>query len=371
MTEGIAYNAPALTDASLEEARSLIGVELRHTQWNHVAARDAIWHYAWGVGDDNPLWCDAAYGKTTRYGDNIASPTFLESVFVGQVAPKLRGIQWIYAGTDYQFFKPVRVDDEIFTKVKLVDAMWKSGSVVKRWIMQIGEVSYYDKTGQLIARALRRMARIPRARAEGGMQYEKRRPQSYSREELQAIGRQIEAEDRRGNKPRFWEDVNVGDELTPVVKGPLNVTDMTCYYMGRGIHYLALELAYRHRQRHPADSFIDPETGAEGQPARGHEEEVMAHEVGMPGAYDIGGQRIAWVSHMMTNWMGDDAFLKRLDVSVRRPNVFGDTTWCKGKVVKKDVVDGEKIVECEVWAQNQLNQRTAEGTAIVALPSRG
>ena len=226
MSEQTIYNAPTLTDESLEEARSLIGVELRHKQWNHIATRDAIWHYAYGIGDDNPLWCDAEYGKKTKYGDNIAPPTFLESVFVSQVAPKLRGIQWIYAGTDWQLSKPVLVNDEIFTKAKLVDAMWKYRGVVQRWILQIGEVTYHNQRGELIARAYRRTARIPRTRAEGGMQYEKRGPYNYTPEELRAIERDIEAEERRGDWPRYWENVAIGDELAPVVKGPLNITDM-------------------------------------------------------------------------------------------------------------------------------------------------
>ena len=54
-----------------------------------------------------------------------------------------------------------------------------------------------------------------------------------------------------------------------------------------------------------------------------------AIEVGMPGGYDVGPQRISWLGQLMTNWMGDDGFLRRLNVSVRRPNIFGDVSWCR------------------------------------------
>jgi len=73
----------------------------------------------------------------------------------------------------------------------------------------------------------------------------------------------------------------------------------------------------------------------------------------------------------MTHWMGDDGFLRRLNVSLRRPNVFGDTTWCRGTVVDKRIEDGAPLVDLEVLAQNQLGEVTAKGTAVVELPGRG
>ena len=37
---------------------------------------------------------------------------------------------------------------------------------------------------------------------------------------------------------------------------------------------------------------------------------------------------------------GDAGFLKRIKTELRRFNTMGDTTWCKGKVLKKYVEDG-------------------------------
>ena len=96
----------------------------------------------------------------------------------------------------------------------------------------------------------------------------------------------------------------------------------------------------------------------------------MAREVGMPGGYDVGPQRISWMGQLMTNWMGDEGFLRRLNVSVRRPNIFGDVSWCRADVVDKRVDDGAHVVELELRVENQLGEVTAKGTATVALPSR-
>ncbi len=36
----------------------------------------------------------------------------------------------------------------------------------------------------------------------------------------------IDTEERRGAAPRFWEDVEVGAPVQPMLEGPLNITDM-------------------------------------------------------------------------------------------------------------------------------------------------
>ena len=49
-------------------------------------------------------------------------------------------------------------------------------------------------------------------------------------------------------------------------------------------------------------------------PERVHWEEEFALEVGAPGAYDYGPERCSWLTHHLTNWMGDDGFLRSADL---------------------------------------------------------
>lgn len=363
---------PGLADDALAEARSLIGVTLRRHDhaWNTEASPDAIRHFCWAIGDDNPLFCDADYGAGTRWKSGLAPGCFLFTIDSTVVAPKLRGIQWIYGGVDWHWYRPLRHRDRFTTQVKLIDAVEKTGSKARRFIVQTGESLYYNQDGELVCRAHGSTARIPRARAEGGLKYQPREAHRYTDEELADIGAAIEAEARRAATPRFWEDVSVGDVAQPVVKGPLNITDMICWYSGGGHTYQALERAYRHRKRHPADAFRDSKTGAQDSAARGHAEKEMAREVGMPGGYDVGPQRVSWLGHLMTNWAGDDGFIRRLQVQVKRPNIFGDVSWCRGKVVDKRIEDGIPLVELELAIENQLGETTADGSSIVELPSR-
>jgi acyl dehydratase len=126
-------------------------------------------------------------------------------------------------------------------------------------------------------------------------------------------------------------------------------------------------LAFLWRRRHPADAYLDDKTNTQDHPARGHTEDDMAHEVGMPGKYDSGVQRICWVSQAVTNWMGDDGDLLKLSVRLRRPNIFGDTQWCSGVVTAKHPGG---LVDVALTATNQDDVTTTEGTAVVRLPLR-
>ncbi|MDE2302049.1 MAG: MaoC family dehydratase N-terminal domain-containing protein [Sphingomonadales bacterium] len=363
---------PALWEGALAEARSLIGVDLRRTgqQWNTEASPDSVRHFCWGLGDENPLFCDPDYAAKTRWKGGLAPGCFLYTIDTTVVAPKLRGIQWLYGGTDFEWYRPIRHRDRFTVRAHLLDAVEKQGGKASKFIIQTGETLYTNQHGELVCRALGSTARTPRSRAKGGLSYAPREPHRYSPEELDEISHAIEGEELRGAAPRFWEDVVVGERVQPMLKGPLNITDMICWYSGGGHSYEAHRRATMHRKRHPADSFINPETGAQDSAARGHAEAGMAREVGMPGGYDVGPQRISWLGQLMTNWMGDDGFLQRLNVAVRRPNIFGDVSWCRAHVADKRVEDGAHCIDLELRVDNQLGETTAMGTATVHLPAR-
>ena len=46
----------------------------------------------------------------------------------------------------------------------------------------------------------------------------------------------------------------------------------------------------------------------------------------MPGVYDYGPQRSSWMASLVTNWMGDAAFLKRVRTQMRGFNIMGVPT---------------------------------------------
>jgi hypothetical protein len=58
-------------------------------------------------------------------------------------------------------------------------------------------------------------------------------------------------------------------------------------------------------------------------------------------------------------------------VQVRRHNLIGDTTWCRGTVTGAAVVDERGEVTLSLTAVNQRGDTIAAGQAVVVLPRRG
>ena len=111
--------------------------------------------------------------------------------------------------------------------------------------------------------------------------------------------------------------------------------------------------------------------GAAVLPSIGHQDaKVATQDLGMPGPYDNGPQRCGMIATCVTNWIGDNGWLRNYSVRLKLPVIFGDCTFTKGRVTGKREENGVGLVDLEVWAENQLGQVTAKGTAVVELPRR-
>lgn len=375
--------APGLSDADIEKARSLIGVWLRRdvhmpALYEPIALHDIRRWAHYSVGDDNPLWSDAEYAKRTTWGRNIAPPTFLYTIDSGIVAPGLPGIQWIFAGGRWEHFRPVHAGDVITARARLIDVQVKHGKAAPRFVNQVGEVLFVNQSGELVTRYEGDIFRVPRARSGGGLKYKSKGKEGgaeakvhrYSREEIEEIAAAYRNEECRGREPRYWEDCEVGETLPILYKGPLTLVDIVGFYAGRRTVYNVLKLAFRERDQHPRNVYYSPTTGVPMHPAAGHFDVEIAKEIGMPGAYDQGWQRMGWAGHLVTNWCGDMGFVRKLAGRVTKPNLVGDLTKLTGRVVDKTREQGEALVHIEWWGTNQRGEQNCDGTASVRLPSR-
>lgn len=372
--------APALDDAAIEKAREMIGVWLRRdvhlpSVYEPISLHDIRRWAFYSVGDDNPLFHDTEYAKRTIWGQNIAPPTFLYTIDSGIIAPGLRGIQWIFAGGSWEHFRPVKAGETITARARLIDVQIKEGRSAPRFVNQVGEVLFTNLAGDTVSRYESNIFRVPRARSGGGFRFKDssktpNAPYRYSDEAIEEIAHAYRTEERRGTEPRYWEDVTVGESLPVLFKGPLTLVDIVGFYAGRRTVYNVLKLAFKERDRHPHNVYYSPTTNVPMHPAAGHFDVEIAREVGMPGAYDQGWQRINWAGHLLTNWCGDTGFVRRLKGRVTKPNLVGDLTKLTGKVTAKKKDGNEAIVEIEWWGTNQRDERNCDGTAAVRLPSR-
>jgi len=362
---------PKITDAALDALRARKNVPIENTlePWCHEATRDNIRHYAHGIGDDNPLWCDPAYAAKTRFGGIVALPSFLfaTSRIVSGYVGGIPGVHAMWAGADWTWHKPVLRNQEIRTEAWLKDLIEHDTKFAGRAIQQIYHVNRVAEADSWCFRTDRDQAR------EEGTKYtdlRSRPPRAYTGEDLAPLYRHYEAEEIRGSTPRYWEDVTVGDALPTMAKGPMTVTGFIAYAQGWGGLYIrANKLAWRQISHHPGLG-IPNRFGIPDCPERVHWEPEFALMVGAPGAYDYGPERCSWLTHHLTNWMGDDGFLRRASCKIRRHNPEGDLLFITGKVIRKFQEDARHLVEIEQAAHNQDNELSVIGTGVVELPVR-
>jgi len=92
--------------------------------------------------------------------------------------------------------------------------------------------------------------------------------------------------------------------------------------------------------------------------------------VGASTVYDYGAIRETFLAHLVTNWMGDDAWLRRLHVQHRKFNFAGDTNWLLGRVESKERTEEGAAVTLDIQIENQRGLVLTPGKALILLPSR-
>jgi len=379
-----------ITDEGVARLCARVGVAEPHPQPPHyrLPTLDTFRNVAIAYGDDNPLWCDPSYGETTRWGSAIAPPPLVGGdTLVGEdevtvVAPEqrqlmkgdpLRGVHAFYAASAREWWSPLYPQRRVFRRNALVAALEKTsefaGRAVHEWTAQV----FRDEQGGLLSGQYRLMVRTERDQARKNKKYGGVVLGAYTDDQIDEIEAQYGRERARGSDPRWWEDVNVGDEVGPMVKGPLTVTDMICWHAGMGMGLYGvqpLRLGYQNRMRIPRFFHRDSQNVPDVM-QRVHWDPDFARRTGNPTTYDYGRMRETWLIHLCTDWMGDDAWLWKLDCEFRRFNYVGDTQWLRGRVVRKLLMPGDRpAVELELDAVNQRAESTTPGHATILLTSR-
>jgi acyl dehydratase len=137
----------------------------------------------------------------------------------------------------------------------------------------------------------------------------------------------------------YVEDVQVGSEIPPLVKGPIQQIQLTRY------------------------------AGASGDFNPIHQDDEFAKAAGMGGVFGHGMLTMGFVAQAVTDWAGTGTVRK---IGVRFVGLvrLKDTVTCRGRVLEKSSKDGVHTVELELTAENQRGEKIVTGRATVGLPSR-
>jgi acyl dehydratase len=379
-----------ITDDGIARLRARIGVPEPHTAPPHYRrpGTDAFRNVAMAYGDDNPLWADPDYGGQTRWGGPIAPPPLVggDTLIGEDEVPEvpadqrdlmkgdpLRGVHAFYSASAREWWAPLRPDLRCFRRNALVAVLDKpsefAGRAVHEWTAQV----FRDERGSVLSGQYRLMIRTERTKARERKKYDAIQPHRYSDEQIAEIDEQYARERPRGAEPRWWEEVSEGDQVGPMVKGPLTVTDMICWHAGMGMGLYAvrpLRLGAQNRRRIPR-FFHRDELNVPDVMQRVHWDPEYARRAGNPTTFDYGRMRETWLIHLCTDWMGDDAWLWKLDCEFRKFNYVGDTQWLRGTVTRKYLAAGERpAIDLDIRAENQRGELTTPGHATILLPSR-
>ncbi len=141
-------------------------------------------------------------------------------------------------------------------------------------------------------------------------------------------------------KKLYFEDVQEGDELPPFTVENLTRTDFVKY------------------------------AGSSGDFNPIHHDQTFAEASGNPTVFAMGMMNAGILSRLVADYAGLEN-LRKYRVRFATRVWPGDSVTCKGKVTKKAVENGEKIIEGEIAALNQKGEVAIQGSFRAALPSRG
>jgi acyl dehydratase len=283
------------------------------------------------------------------------------------------GVHVFVSGGTWQWFRPLYPGDRVFVYSGEESLELKESTFAGRSVVRVRRDVALNQRGEVVGvyRLLRILTDRKESRERGTNAAIE--PATYTEADYERIDAIYESEQRRGATPRLWEDVEIGDELPPMVKGPLTVTEIITFHSGGygfapyGLY--ASRLGYLKRKQIPA-FYVRNEQGVWDVAQRLHWDPQWAKAIGNPMAYDYGVLRQCWFYHHVSDWAGDDAFIEGMTDSIRKFNYIGDTQFLSGKIVGKRQEAGRNLVDLELHMVSQRDVETAHAEATVSLPSR-
>jgi hypothetical protein len=311
------------------------------------------------------------YAAHTKYGCIIAPPTILYGIAYGHYAdplvfPTSPDFPQTYAGDEYEWYGPICDAD---------DVDWTATMPMS---VELRDTRLYGKTAFITGRHEFRRHRggvalgtctflvVARHRLQAQKvleQWESAEKPHYSAEYIQHVHATQDAESVRGSEPRYWEEVEVGEVLAPIARGPVSVMDHVAWIAAAiGERFFVSDRINRFLVDTCGWGTWDPKLNVH---RNFHDDMFSENYTG-----SFGSQRTAWIAMAITNWMGDDGFLWKLKSRHRLAGGRGEVYWCRPSVVGKYIERGRCCVDLECNLEDHMGQVATAGTASVILPSR-
>ncbi|MBX5455322.1 MAG: dehydratase [Thermogemmatispora sp.] len=139
---------------------------------------------------------------------------------------------------------------------------------------------------------------------------------------------------------RYFEDVQVGDEIPQLVKAPVTHLQLVRY------------------------------AGASGDFNPLHTDPKIGEMLGIGGIIAHGMLIMGFLGQLLSDYVGPTA-LRKFGVRFKSMTRLDDVITCSGTITEKYEADGEACIAGKIQAVDQNGDVKASGTFVAALPKRG
>lgn len=118
--------------------------------------RGKIREFAQAIDDDNPIYYDPVYARSTRFGGILAPPTFTTTKLFwhreGSTAD-LPGLDYryvVHGEEEFEYLKPIVAGDVLTCEGKITHAYEKEGKRGGKMIFVVFDYAFYNQRGEKV-----------------------------------------------------------------------------------------------------------------------------------------------------------------------------------------------------------------------------
>jgi acyl dehydratase len=343
----------------------------------------------------NLLHYDPDFAAESRWGRLVAPQSFPIATDDGHgAAPTCVGLipnsHLLFGGDEWWFYGPRIIAGEVVRNERIPFDYTVKNTGFGPTVFQRGDNNYYTKQGDPIAKQRSTAIRYSAAAGAETVNKDEFDEPEWSDEEIDALEERkfawIQMLHDLGHGERWWDDVNVGDQLPERVFGPHSVASFTTEWRAfimntwgalnfrkNDLEAAGFTKEMAGYENDPDMMRINPELtdGAYYGPSRGHLFPKYARRIGMPRAYGYGASMGSWVTDYLSGWTGEHGMVVHSIANYRGPALSGDITIQTAEVVDKSIdEEGRALVHVKHLMKSQKGTTMCTGTAEIALPKK-
>ena len=336
-----------------------------------TVTKELIDNMACVADSKNPLYRDEAYAKTTRWGGIIAPPFYYHAILHGgglcllEVPPEVGQLvnESVLMEHKSDFYMPIRPGDtfKIWNGPTVVEDVTKDGVDQMRQYKFTRITSYINQRDEVACSntdihfytilppdddcGIKKSFVMETGKDhtnKKALEYTK--DYVYEKDDIKKIDEMYNSEFRLGSGIRYWEDVELGEELPPIVMGPITTWDSVCSMQGFGAARFTMN---DQRAANTHTVIVDPATNIPYQDIELHLTDRISKLVNSYSTTPLAPPIAHFLCRLVTNWAGDDGFIRRFSWHKLANTPFGDTIFGRGKVIRKYIENGEYMVDID------------------------